>query len=381
MKILLLSCKTGGGHDAAANALKEQFEAQGHSAFVFDYLTLAGEKVAKRVADFYVKTVQTAPQAFGYAYNLALFVGKHVKRSPIYFFNRKMIKYLAPYLKSHEYDAIVCTHLYPMETLTAMLRENIPLPPCIGVMTDYTVIPFICETDIDEYIVPHPDLVDACAENGIKKEKLHPFGIPFSPRILTDMPKEQAKAELSLDSEKKTVLLIGGSMGAGNLVALADAFTADERANAAQTVIICGNNRAVKYKILKKYQHDKRFKVLGHTDKMPLYMKAADVIYTKPGGLTSTETAASRTPLVITYPIPGCETANKEFFLQRGMAVSANTPADLVNAGFELLSSPEKEEAMIKAQEKNVSLSSTKTSADFILSLINERKNKRNANG
>lgn len=51
MKFLILSCKTGGGHDAAANALKLQFEKMGHEAFVFDYLTLAGEKVAKRVAE------------------------------------------------------------------------------------------------------------------------------------------------------------------------------------------------------------------------------------------------------------------------------------------------------------------------------------------
>ena len=374
MKILLLSCKTGGGHDAAANALKEEFIAQGHEAFVFDYLTLAGEKVAKRVADFYVKTVQTAPQAFGYAYNLALFVGKHVKRSPIYYFNRKMIKFLTPYLKAHRYDAIVCTHLYPMETLTAMIRENIPLPPCIGVMTDYTVIPFICETDVDEYIIPHPDLAAACENGGLNGQKLHPFGIPYSPRILLDVSKTEAKKQLALDESKKTVLLIGGSMGAGNLVALADAFAADDRTAGAQTVIICGNNRAVKYKILKKYLHDKRFKVLGHTDKMPLFMKAADVIYTKPGGLTSTETAASRTPLVITYPIPGCETANKQFYLSHGMAVSADTPQDLVNAGFELISSPEKEAAMIKAQEENVSASATKNSVDFILSLIEKRK-------
>lgn len=375
MKILLLSCKTGGGHDAAANALKEQFEAQGHEAFVFDYLTLAGEKVARRVANFYVKTVQTAPEAFGYAYKLGLFVGKHTKRSPIYFFNRKMIKYLAPYLKSHKYDAIVMTHLYPMETLTAMLREKIELPPCIGVMTDYTVIPFIGETDVDEYIVPHPDLVEECAKNGLKKEKLHPFGIPYSPRILLDVTKERAKETLSLDQSKKTVLLIGGSMGAGNLLSLTDAFASDERTSATQTVIICGNNRALRYKILKKYRHDKRFKILGHTDKMPLYMKAADVIYTKPGGLTSTETAASRTPLVITYPIPGCETANKEFFLERGMAVSANKPAELVNAGFELISSPEKTAAMINAQKENVSEKATENAVNFILSLIEKRKN------
>ena len=61
MKCLILSCKTGGGHDAAANALKFQFEKMGHEAFVFDYLTLAGEKVAKRVANAYVNTVKTVP--------------------------------------------------------------------------------------------------------------------------------------------------------------------------------------------------------------------------------------------------------------------------------------------------------------------------------
>ena len=57
------------------------------------------------------------------------------------------------------------------------------------------------------------------------------------------------------------------------------------------------------------------------------------------------------------------------------MAVSADTPQDLVNAGFELISSPEKEAAMIKAQEENVSASATKNSVDFILSLIEKRKN------
>ena len=67
MKFLILSCKTGGGHDAAANALKLQFEKMGHEAFVFDYLTLAGEKVAKRVANAYVNTVKTVPYVFGEA--------------------------------------------------------------------------------------------------------------------------------------------------------------------------------------------------------------------------------------------------------------------------------------------------------------------------
>ena len=41
MKVLILSCKTGGGHDAAGFAMKEALEAHGHEAVMFDYLTLA----------------------------------------------------------------------------------------------------------------------------------------------------------------------------------------------------------------------------------------------------------------------------------------------------------------------------------------------------
>ena len=151
MKILLLSCKTGGGHDAAANALKEQFEKMGHEAFVFDYLTLAGEKVAKRVANVYVKTVQKMPSAFGCAYNVGMFISKRTKKSPVYLVNQKMDKYLEPYLEEHPYDAIVMTHLYPAETLTSMRRkEGAKLPPIFGVLTDYTLTPCWEETEGDE---------------------------------------------------------------------------------------------------------------------------------------------------------------------------------------------------------------------------------------
>ena len=54
MKVLILSCKTGGGHDAAGLAMKEALEAKGHEAILLDYLTLAGQKVSQTVGDVYV---------------------------------------------------------------------------------------------------------------------------------------------------------------------------------------------------------------------------------------------------------------------------------------------------------------------------------------
>lgn len=374
MNILLLSCKTGGGHDACANALKEQFEQMGHSAFVFDYLQLAGEKVAKRVANTYVKTVQRAPKLFGAAYRIGMFVSKHSEHSPIYLANKKMAKYLEPYLKAHHYDAIVMTHLFPAETLTYMKRTGITLPPHIMVMTDYTCIPFLEETDCDAYIVPHPALQEECIARGMDKEKLHPFGIPFSPKILTHLTKEEARQKLHLPLEQSVALLVGGSMGAGHLTKLVKTFSKHPQATHVQLVVICGNNQKVYRKLSKICLADSRFILLKHTNEMPLYMKAADMIYTKPGGLTTTEAAATRIPLVHTFPIPGCENANLTFFNTLGMSVSAPDAKGLVDVGLSLLESEVEQERMRKAQETNVSRKTTQDVAEFILSMVQKSK-------
>lgn len=374
MNILLLSCKTGGGHDACANALKEQFEQMGHTAFVFDYLQLAGEKVAKRVANTYVKTVQRVPKLFGAAYRIGMFVSKHSEYSPVYLANKKMAKYLETYLNEHHYDAIVMTHLFPAETLTYMKRLGIKLPPCIMVMTDYTCIPFLEETDCDAYIVPHSMLQEECIARGMDKEKLHPFGIPFSPKILATLTKEEARQKLHLSLDQSVALLVGGSMGAGNLIKLVKTFSNHPKASNVQLVVICGNNQKVYRKLSKICLEDVRFILLKHTNEMPLYMKATDIIYTKPGGLTTTEAAASRVPLVHTFPIPGCENANQIFFNRLGMSVSAPNAQGLVDAGLSLLESENKKEQMRKAQEENVSRKTTQDVAEFILSMVQKSK-------
>ena len=208
MKFLILSCKTGGGHDAAANALKLQFEKMGHEAFVFDYLTLAGEKVAKRVANAYVNTVKTVPYVFGEVYKLGMYVSKHSKESPVYKINKKMAKYLIPYLEEHHYDAIIMTHLFPAETLTYMKKENVKLPLFVGVATDYTCTPFWEETDCDFYIIPHELLMSDFTKRGMPIDKLYPLGIPFTPKILNPISKEEAREKLQLKLNKKTIKLM-----------------------------------------------------------------------------------------------------------------------------------------------------------------------------
>ena len=67
-------------------------------------------------------------------------------------------------------------------------------------------------------------------------------------------------------------------------------------------------------------------KVIGYTKQVPLYMEAADLMLTKPGGLSSTEAAAERLPMVLADFVGGCEGRNLEFFCGNGFALSAQDP-------------------------------------------------------
>jgi len=58
-------------------------------------------------------------------------------------------------------------------------------------------------------------------------------------------------------------------------------------------------------------------------------MGLADLIITKPGGLTSSEALAMGKPLFILNPIPGQEAANSDFLLERGAAAKVNRVEDL----------------------------------------------------
>ena len=142
MRILILSCNTGGGHNAAGRAVKEIFEKNGDEAVMLDYLCLAGNKVSKTVGNVYIETVKNVPGLFGAVYKLGMGVSRICHRSPVYYVNSVMAKYIKQYLKENPADAVIMPHLYPAETITYMKRHGMKLPLTIAVMTDYTCIPF-----------------------------------------------------------------------------------------------------------------------------------------------------------------------------------------------------------------------------------------------
>lgn len=66
-----------------------------------------------------------------------------------------------------------------------------------------------------------------------------------------------------------------------------------------------GNNTDLKDSLREKFKAYKNVRVLDFTTQVSLYMDSADLLYTKPGGLTSTESLVKGIPTIHTPPIPG----------------------------------------------------------------------------
>lgn len=352
MRALILSCNTGGGHNAAGRAMAECFIRHGDEALFPDFLGLKNETVSRVVGDAYIDMARRTPRLFGGAYRLGMAVSRHFSRSPVYQANHYMAKYLAEYLRENPVDVIVMPHLYPAETVTYMKRRGEALPPTYAVATDYTCVPFWEETDCDYYVIPHAELASEFIDRGVPPEKLLPYGIPTSDAYRQGQTRDAARAALGLPAEGDCLLVMGGSMGAGSLLQLTKCLLAD--APGAHIVVIAGSNRKTAERLQALAGQDARLTVLPFTKQVPLYFRACDALFTKPGGLTSTEAAVSGIPIIHTAPIPGCETQNRAFFTKHGLSVSASTVQGQAAAGLALLALPDARAEMAKKQREYI---------------------------
>ena len=352
MKVLILSCNTGGGHNAAASALKESLNFYHHEAEVLDLMSLGRKHTSALVGGAYVKLVSVFPAGFGALYQLGELVRKFPWKSPVYYANARLGNALADYIVQNHFDAVVTTHLYPAETLTWMKQKGRLTIPCVAVATDYACIPFWEETNCDYYVVPHKDLIPEFASCGIPEEKLLPLGIPVRPAFARPASKEDVRRHLGLPENAPLFLVMSGSMGFGKVHLLAHELVS-RLENGEQAVIICGNNKKRMRSLRLQFHKNPNVHIIGFTRPVAEYLAAADVLFTKPGGLSSTEAAVRRVPLVHTDPIPGCETKNRAFFVSRGMSVTGAHQKELAEAGISLARDDVRQIAMRDAQRKN----------------------------
>lgn len=352
MNILILSCNTGEGHNSAAKAVKEYFEQKGDTCEVVDALSFWSPEKSKIISKGHVFIYRRLPELFGAAYRF------EERRSPrdsedfiIYELVTKGCEKLFDWLRNKSFDVILCSHVFSALMVTHLRRKKGLPTPLYFVSTDYTCSPGVGDSELDGYFIPHEALENVFIAGGVKRLKILPLGIPVKHSFYECISKAEAKKKLHIHEDSRVVLLMSGSMGCGPLKDITEILS-DKLPDGVKLIVICGNNRRL-YKRLTKNGVPYNMRVIGYTTRMPLYMDAADVIMTKPGGLSSTEAAVKALPMVFINAVPGCETRNLDFFVNRGLALTGDTAKDLCRAVLRLLKKPELYEDMHQKLKDN----------------------------
>lgn len=367
MDALILSCGTGGGHNSAGKAVLDELNKRGHNAVMINPYSLCKLKVESKINNTYISVAKSMPKFFGFIYKIADIYRRLPVKSPVYYLNRLMTDTMREYLDNNHVDIIITPHLFPAEIITGMKKKDLSVPLTMFIATDYTCIPFTEETECDRYIIPSEDLLKEYVKKGIPREHIYTLGIPCHTDFSSDIPKQTAKKELNLETGKKYILISGGSMGAGNVrLAVKTLYKYYYNNSNIHFIVICGNNEKL-YSFLNMHYKDKVY-ALKYTEDMAKYMKACDIFISKPGGLSSTEALVSGIPLIHISPIPGCETANMNYFNEHHLSLPVkNIRKELVYATRTLLSDNTYKEI------KSININATKDICDMCERLMQQK--------
>lgn len=343
MKTLILSCNTGEGHNSCAKAIQQYYTERGEECDIADCLGLFSPMISNMISKLHVRVYRYAPKLFDKSYSL---LEDHPRlandRSLLYRLIALGAKKLVDFIRSGGYDSVICTHVISSSMLTyAMKREELNLLSTGLLITDYTCHPFASDSGLDVCFMPDASLEDVFANQGIRRETLTASGIPVRRAFYTRTAKSEAKRQCGIPASCRHLLVMCGSMGCGPIRSLAR-NVADQVGDNVYMTVVCGTNEHLRKKLAKKYKNRPNIRVLGFTDEVSLLMDSADLYLTKPGGLSVTEAAIKRLPMVFINAVAGCEDANLAFFTSRGGAISGNDSRALARECVGLLNDPER---------------------------------------
>ena len=319
--VLLAFSDTGGGHRAAATALRSALLSTGGNVNVdlVDPFASCPRWPFRSLGANYPRVIERAPW-FWHA-------GFRATNTP---HRTSFVQRMAwPLMRStfeamavpHAPDVIVSTH--PL--LAAPLRRVFPSIPIVTVVTDL-VSGHVSWYDraSDLLVVPTLAARDRAMQCGAPRESVEVIGIPIADAF-TAVPGEKSSlcTKLGWATDRPTVLLAGGADGIGPLESLSVAI--DRAQLPCDIAVVSGRNTALAER-LRARQWQGVVHVYEFVENFAELMRAAAALVTKAGPGTISEACASGCPLILSGAIPGQETGNIEFVMRGRAGLWAPSP-------------------------------------------------------
>jgi len=315
--VLVLTASIGGGHNSASAAIKEYAERYRleYSVHVIDILEYIQPLLSKIAGKSYEVNAKNFPELYGWFYDLNNSTEAKFTRNNIgFFFSR-----LKELIEEYRPDYVISVHPVAIGSVIKTRKKYQFDFKLVVLMTDFDYHSTWVNHEADMFIVSSRFMKYRLENDMISPDKIRTTGIPTHMSIQQVKDKAVAREELGME-DKTTILIMGGSFGAGKLKKMMDQLASSDLD--VQLVFIAGNNKRTKKALEKNAKkYEKNIRVEGFTNQISSYMDASDVLVTKTGGLTVTEALIKGIPIVINHPIPGQEEENATYLQNKGLGV------------------------------------------------------------
>jgi processive 1,2-diacylglycerol beta-glucosyltransferase len=330
-RVLILSASVGSGHVHAARAIEAAFHMNHPHVAVthVDVLQLTNGPFRRAYGDGYFRAAERVPNLVGMLYDFldrpgdggATTIARHA-------FERLNFFRLKRLLTAQQWDLVINTHFLSAAMIAYLRRSEVVDFPHATVVTDYDIHGMWIHDPCEQMFVSTEEVrINALAE-GVAEEALTVTGIPIDPLFAQPRDRAATIASLGLDPNLPIVLQMAGGFGVGSIEKIHQMVLDVDQP--IQIVVVAGKNEAVRETLADMPAPARhRRTILGYTTQMHEYLCAADVLISKPGGLTSSECLASGCAMIIAEPIPGQEDRNADFLLETGCAIKVNNLASL----------------------------------------------------
>ncbi len=352
MKLLVLSATTGGGHMRAAQALKEcvMCHEPDSEVMIIDAIQYISPILNKTVAGGYVYMAKNTPQMYGSMYKASDKETNPLNHT-VTLATTQFGKRLLPLIDEFNPDILVSTHSFACEFAAGLKTKGLIDVPLVSIITDFAAHQTYLTDGVDAYVVSNQEMVNDMVSRGILRSRIYDFGIPVHQAFYQRCDRKALSEAEGLNPDIPTILIMAGSFGVTDVLKIYHKIV--KSPVDFQIVVITGKNEKLfetferylrklevnnalyhmkngvsdeeKLKLAfhtsRKLKASKPTRLLYYTDKVEQYMQMADLIVTKPGGLTVSEAIVSGLPMAIFKAIPGQEEQNASFLVGKGMAV------------------------------------------------------------
>lgn len=350
-RIAILTLSVGSGHLRASEVIERALSDGGENTEVrtFDVLEFVPAWFLAVYVHSYWWMLRHAPWLWRWLFERRQRM-RHRSTAPHWVF-RRGCKEVFGRLKSFSPHLVIVTEIGAAEMAALGKREGWFHAPILAIPTDFHAEPPWVQREIDAYSVGSEEAKSQLIAWGVAPNRVLTCGIPVDPAFGLAFDEPELHKALGLDARRPVVLVMGGGMGPAPLNEIVQSL--ELCGLPLQVLAVAGRDEAMRRQLEAlrgKLALD--LHCFGWSDNVPELMAAADLLVTKPGGLTIAEALATGLPMVLVSPIPGPEERHVRYLEERRVAVFAASTAEIPHVVFRLLSnSNELEEMRQRAHE------------------------------